>query len=101
MTDRTDYLRALCEEFIAEGRYVEAGWAGLCITAPPDIDPEELKYMRAIFFAGATYLFEGVMRIGKVGNPTGQGLEFLHAVDAELSKYSQDTYLEHVTAGHA
>lgn len=99
MIDRADHLRALRDEFIADGRFIEAGWIDLCLSTPPGVGPEELTAMRLMFFAGATYLFEGVMRLGN--NPTRQGVEFLHLINAELKQFGQDALLEHVTAGHA
>lgn len=100
MSNRANYLRALRDEFAADGRFIEAGWADLCMTAPADIGPEELCYLRAMFFAGASHLFECVTR-GVGDKPTRQGLEFLGLIRAELRQNHQDEALEHVTAGHA
>lgn len=98
-SNRIAYLRALVQENIAAGRFVEASWNDLCISAGQDMTDEQLSCMRSFFFAGAQAVFAGLMKPPKASKTTH--VDYLRLIEHELREFAEIQYLENSTQGHA
>lgn len=102
MNERSSYLHALVEEYVAAGRFVEAGLIGVCIRVgetndmPPDA---EMDAMRSFFFAGAQCVLANVKTANTL-DEDGRSAK-LDLIEHEIAEFLQTQYLAHSTSGHA
>jgi hypothetical protein len=101
MTDLDDFAA----EFRARGLHVEAAFAEICLTSMPrGVSREQFTAMRAMFFIGAAFMYDVIMKIADDRNgkrATSEDLEFLNQLRKELGEFAQKTVLENETAGNA
>jgi hypothetical protein len=69
-------------QLIAEGKFIEGGFAAFqIIVIPEDAPPDQLRDMRMAFFAGAQYLFTTIMTKGEPGAEWPSPADFKKKMD--------------------
>jgi hypothetical protein len=101
MTDLDDFAT----EFRARGLHVEAAFVEICLASMPrGASREQFTAMRMMFFCGAGYMYDVIMKIADARNgekASREDLEFLNQLCRELGEFAQKTVLENETAGNA
>lgn len=97
MKPTKEFVDAVCRKLVDEGKLIEAGWAGLKLTAiPDDASTLQLNEMRMAFFAGAQHLFATIMGILEPGaEPTDTDLRRMDAINRELNRFLEEFKLRH------
>ena len=86
----------LGKELMDRGLIIEAGFAGLKLTAYPNASPQQLEVMRDTFFAGAQHLFDSIMSALDEGSEdTPQDVTRMANIDRELRKFEQSFKIRH------
>lgn len=101
-TTKNDALvERLTARLVAEGKLVEAGWAGYLIdVVPPNATPVEIENQRLAFYAGAHHLFESIVTMfGDDVEPSGDDIDKLDSVANELADFRE--WLGAQIKGHA
>ena len=101
MTDLDDFAT----EFRARGLHVEAAWVEICLPSlPRGASREQFMAMRTMFFCGATFMYDVIMKIADASNgekASREDLKFLNQLRKELGEFAQKAVLEDETAGNA
>jgi hypothetical protein len=93
MTNRAERVLEIIEQFQARNLHVEAGWSGLLAKAPGLLSREEFELARTMFFAGAIFMLEDLIK---------RRPELMPAVEVELRTYIDSVNFEAVpTVGNA
>lgn len=96
MTDQADRFRRVLTEveklLVAEGKLIEAGWAGLrSMAVPADAPQVQVDEMRNAFFAGAQHLMSCLMDIMDPGEePTDADMLRMTQIQDELDAFIAD-----------
>ena len=99
MTDLRDLIPG---EYRARGRHIEAAWMEICFATMPS--PEQFAARRLMFFSGAAFMYDVIMKIADARNgekATREDLKFLNQLCEELGTFAEQALLESETAGNA
>lgn len=101
MTPTKEYVDEFCRALVDKGLLIEAGWAGLRLTAMhPEAPPNQLDEMRMAFFAGAQHLFSSIMGILEPdAEPTAKDLIRMDQIDKELKRFLEEFKLRTARPG--
>lgn len=84
-------INKLMKKASDDGRLIEVGWLSLRLASmAPDAPQSQIDAMRALFFAGAQYLFGSIMNMVESGSePTDADLRLIHhELEAFITIYS-------------
>ena len=98
MPDRAEIERIateLSKRLAAEGKLIEAGWAGYrLLVLPQDASQLQIDECRTAFMAGSQHLFSSIMVVlDPGGDPTDADLKKMDLIDQELRAFAREMNL--------
>jgi hypothetical protein len=96
-TDVRKLANEISKRLIAEGKLIEAGFASLRLLAmDKNAPPDQVREMRAAFFAGAQHLFGTIATVLDPGQePTEADLKTMDQIHGELAAFMDDFETQH------
>ncbi len=98
MTDKVKrVVKGLSEEWVDEGKLIEAGWSAMREMAiPTNASSNQVDDMRMAFFAGAQHLWSSVLTIlSPDAEPTEKDIQRMELIDRELRAFYDEMKRRH------
>lgn len=102
MSASPQLAQKVCQELIARGLLVEAGFSALRSLIPMNASQAQIDAMRTAFFAGASHVFHSVLVSMDTGaEPTEADMSRLSQLHSELQRFEAELAKMLPTRGNA